>query len=176
MTCKVPATCFAAMALLVLPPASLNHVEQPFRLDPGEYRWLPFTVNQVPAEVDCRFHVSSGVSTVHMELLPMSEFRLFSRGREHDTLAVSPQTSSAAFRRIVREPGQYAVVVANQKKAPVALVSLEFSVDFNPDSAVSAQTLEPKRRLAVILISFFLFFAIVTWSGLRLLRAVKTPG
>ena len=34
-------------------------------------------------------------------------------------------------------------------------------------------TLPPERRLVVILISFAVFFAIVTWSARRLLRLVR---
>ncbi len=83
---------------------------QPFRLEPGDFRWVPFTVRQTPSEVDCRFEVIKGNPTVHVELLPMSEFRLFNRGREHDTMALTPNGRNGEFRRIVDVRGQYAVV------------------------------------------------------------------
>lgn len=146
-----------------------------FRLEGGDFRWIPFTVRQVPTEVDCRFEVLQGDATVHVELLPMSEFRLFNRGRKHETLAVSPDTKKASFRRIVDRPGQYAVVVKNAKDAPIATVSLEMSTDVNPNSRVVAKELPPRRRLVTILVSFLLFFAMVAFAGLKLLRGGLRP-
>ena len=97
---------------------------QPFRLESGDFRWIPFTVRQTPSEVDCRFDVVSGNSSVHVELLPMSEFRLFNRGREHDTMALTPNGRSGEFRRIIDVRGQYAVVAKNERGAPPATVLL----------------------------------------------------
>ena len=145
----------------------------PFRLDPGEFRWIPFTVNQTPTEVDSSFQVIRGDPSVHMELLPMSEFRRFNRGREHSTLALSENGRSGAFRRILDTRGQYVVVVINKSNAHAAMVALEVRTDLNPNADVIAKTISPQRRLAVILISFAIFFATVTWAGVRLLRAIK---
>ena len=163
------------MMLFVMAVLLVNAVAAPqaFRLEPGDYRWIPFTVKQVPTEVDCRFEVLQGGPGVHVELLPMSEFRLFNRGKAHQTLAVSPDARTGAFRRIVDQPGQYAVVVQNAAGAPPAVISLELSTDLNPNAGVVAQELPARRRLTVILTSFGLFFGMVTWSGFRLLRALK---
>src|SRR5208282_449345 len=87
----------AFILLLLATPQS----KQAFRLEPGEWRWIPLTIRQIPTEVDCRFQVLQGNPSVHAELLPMSEFRQFNRGRKHDTLAVSPDAASGEFRRIV---------------------------------------------------------------------------
>lgn len=145
-----------------------------FRLEPGDFRWIPFTVNQTPTEVDCSFQVVRGDPSVHMELLPMSEFRRFNLGREHETLAISENGRAGAFRRILDGRGQYVVVVINQSKARPATVTLEVRTDLNPNADVSAKTISPQRRLSVILISFAIFFTTVTWAGFRLLRAIKT--
>jgi hypothetical protein len=71
------------------------------------------------------------------------------------------------------ERGEFAVVVANDDQAPAAMVDVEVSTDLNPSPDSMARELPPGRRLAVILISFGLFFGVVTWSGLRLLRATN---
>jgi hypothetical protein len=165
---------FAVAVLLgVVPVQSSQTPPQAFRLESGDYRWVPFTVKQVPTEVDCRFEVLQGGPGVHVELLPMSEFRLFNRGRDHETLAVSPNARSGAFRRMIDRPGQYAVVVKNSADSPPAVISLELSTDLNPNASVVARELPVRKRLTVILISFALFFTIVMWSGLRLMRALK---
>jgi hypothetical protein len=146
---------------------------QPFRLEPGDFRWIPFTVHQTPSEVDCRFEVINGNPSVHVELLPMSEFRLFSRGREHDTMALTPDGQSGEFRRIIDVRGQYAVVVKNARSAPPATVLLRVQTNLNPGADV-ARTLPPARRLTVILISFAFFFITVAWSGRKLMRAMRS--
>lgn len=149
--------------------------EHPFELAPGEWRWVDFTIRQVPTEVDCRFRVLKGDGAVHIELLPRDEFHRFSMGRKHGTLALTAEARSSSFRRIVDQPGRYAVVIVNAKNAAPATVSLEVSTDSRPNTAVTARELPQSRRLAVILISFVLFFVTVTWSAWKLTRAMRTP-
>jgi hypothetical protein len=146
---------------------------QPFRLEPGDWRWEPITIHQTPSQVDCHFEVLSGSASVHLELLPMSEFRQFDRGLEHETLVVTPDGRSGDFRRIVDVSGEYAVVVVNEKRAPPATVSFEVRTTVNPNGRDTARTLSPQRRLTVILISFVFFFVTVTWSARKLLRAIR---
>jgi hypothetical protein len=163
----------ALAVALLLAPAGGRDSGQPFRLAPGDFRWVPFTVRATPSEVDCQFEVLSGNPTVHLELLPMSEFRLFDRGQDHDTMAVTPEGREGEFRRIIDARGQYAVVVQNARGAPPATVLLRVRTNLNPGADV-AKTLSPRRRLAVIGISFAFFFVTVAWSGRRLIRALRT--
>ena len=146
---------------------------QPFRLAPGDFRWIPFTVRQTPASVDCRYEVVDGNPSVHVELLPMSEFRLFDRGLKHGTLVVTPEGRNGEFRRIINVSGQYAVVVVNGKRSPPATVSLQVRTSVNPDATNISRMLSPSRRLTVILISFAFFFISVTWSARMLIRGMK---
>jgi hypothetical protein len=158
--------------------AQVNHSTpekgQPFRLEPGDFRWVPFTVRQTPAEVDCHFEVLQGSPSVHVELLPMSEFRLFNRGREYTKLAVTPEGRDGDFRRVIDVSGQYAVMVVNGTHAPPATVALQVRTTVNPTAKDTARTLPPERRLAVILISFAVFFVTVTWSSRKLIRAMRS--
>jgi hypothetical protein len=149
-----------------------DNADQPFRLESGDFRWVPFTVRQTPSEVDCHFEVIKGDPSIHVELLPMSEFRLYSRGREHDTMALTPKGRSGEFRRIIDVRGQYAVVVENARGAPPATVLLRVQTNLNPGDM--ARILSPERRLTVILISFAFFFVTVAWSGRKLVRAMRT--
>lgn len=160
------------IALLFAAASQPQDGGQPFQLEPGDFRWVPFTVRQTPSEVDCRFEVVKGNPSVHVELLPMSEFRLFNRGREHDTMALTPNGQSGEFKRIIDARGQYAVVVANASGAPPATVLLRVQTNVNPGTDV-ARTLPPGRRLGVILVSFAFFFTTVAWSGRKLMRALR---
>lgn len=160
-----------AITLLLAAAGSMD-TGQPFRLAPGDFRWVPFTVRQIPSEVDCHFEVIKGNPSVHLELLPMSDFRLFNRGQEHDTMAVTPDGTTGDFRRIIDARGQYAVVVQNARGAPPATVLLRVRTKLNPGADV-AQSLSPRRRLAVIGLSFAFFFVTVAWSGRKLIRAMR---
>jgi hypothetical protein len=162
-----------AIALLASGVAGAQEKAQPFRLEPGDYRWQKIAIRQTPVQVDCHFEVRSGGSSVHVELLPMSEFRQFDRGEKHDTLVATPDGRKGDFRRIVDVSGEYAVVVVNDKRAPPATVLLEVRTSVNPGTRDTAQTLPPQRRLTVILISFAFFFVTVTWSARKLLRAMR---
>jgi len=139
-----------------------------FRLEPGEYRWIPFSVKKSPAAVDCRFRVLRGDATVHMEVMRAGEFRKYVRGKQYDTFASAADGRAGQINRLVDEPGEFAVVVENDEHAPVAMVDLEVRPALNPTPET---VLPPERRLAVILISFGIFFGLVTWSGWRLWRA-----
>jgi hypothetical protein len=163
-----------AIALLFASLAwSAQENGEPFRLEPGGWRWEPITIRQTPSQVDCHFEVLSGDASVHIELLPTSEFRQFDRGMEYETLAVTPDGRSGDFRRIIETSGEYRVVVMNGKNAPPATVLLEVHTSANPVAKDIARTLPPRRRLTVILISFGFFFVTVTWSARILMRAMR---
>lgn len=173
----VPLAVFLATAGLAAPGLPASDEPQPdqsFKLEPGDYRWVPFTVRQTPSSVDCRFDVISGNPSVHAELLPMSDFRLFDRGRDHDTMAVTSTAKSGAFRRIIRTRGQYAVVVVNERSAPAAIVSLHVETSVRPPAADVAQTLSPQRRLTVMAISLSFFLVTVAWAGRKLILAMRS--
>ena len=160
--------------MALLPASASAAADQSFRLDRGDFRWVPLTVRQTPVEIDCHFEVLQGGDTVHAELLPMREFRLFDRGEDHNRLAFTPNSRNGDFRRIVESRGRYAVVIANAKGAAPAIVSLHVETRVNPESSAVARTLAPERRLAVILIGFAFFFVTMAWSGARLIRAMRS--
>lgn len=155
--------------------AALGSAEQtPFRLDSGEFQWIDFRVNQVPTEVDCRFRVVRGDASVHMELLSEREFDQLNKGGTHATLAVSDDGKFGRIRRLLDWRGRYVVAVVNKRGARPALVTFELRTDVNPNSNVSARELSPERRLAVIAISFGIFFAIVAFCGWKMMRAFSS--
>lgn len=168
------------LRLLALIPFSLllaadqPQPEQSFKLEPGDYRWVPFTIRQTPSSVDCHFQVISGNPTVHAELLPMSDFRLFDRGRDHDTLAITATARSGAFRRMISAPGQYAVIIVNDHSAPPAMVSMHLETSINPKGTAVAQTLSPQRRLTVMAVSLSCFLLTVAWAGRKLILAMRS--
>jgi hypothetical protein len=154
----------------VAAPAQDN--AQSFRLAPGDFRWVEFTIRQTPAEVECRYQVLTGQPTVHAELLPRGEFRQLYRGREHHAMTSTPPAASGNFRQVIAAKGQYALVLLNERGAPPATVSLDFRTTIDPRPGDISRGLSPQRRLTVILLSFAVFFVTVAWTGRKLLRAM----
>lgn len=169
------AVLFAQVAAQVVAqaPAQPEAAPQQIHLAPGEYRWIPLTVKQTPTAIACKYQVLEGNAGVHAELLTMREFRLLAKGLQHESLATTREGQSAEFRRIVGTPGQYAAVISNRKDAQPAVVSFDVRTEVDPASANVAQTLPARRKLAVILISFALFFVTVVWSGILLTKAIR---
>jgi hypothetical protein len=154
-------------ALLIL--AGALHAA-PVRLAPGDNRFMQFTVTRVPTLVDCRFRVLRGSPTVHMEILAHGEYRRFIEGHDYDAMALTQDGAEGQIRRMLDDRGRFDVVVMNAPGAPVAMVDLEVRTDLDPNADSVARELAPGRRLAVILISFAIFFGLVTFSAMRLLR------
>ena len=162
----------ALLFVAALAMAAPAEQAQSFSLAPGDFRWVEFTVHQVPTLIECRYDVVSGAQTVHAELLPRTEFRQLYRGREHHAMTATPAAASGNFRQIVDEPGQYALVLINESGGAAARVSLDFRTTINPKNDDIARGLPAGRRLTVILISFAVFFVTAGWSGPTLVRAM----
>lgn len=168
-------TGLATIAVLLAAAAGpgVSGSSQAIRLDPGEFRWWPLHVRKAPSEIDCRFEVLRGGATVHAELLRQYDFRQFVRRRPYEKLTGTAQGGNGSFSQIVPDRGDYAVVIMNRASAPVAVVSMYIEAKVSAEGSGIARTLAPGRRLAVILISFAIFFVSAGWSGHRLIRGMK---
>ena len=86
---------------------------------------------------------------------------------------VLASSSNGRFHYYVVDPDDYAVVLDNRDSDAPAIVHLRVWLDFAGPPGIEAGRLTPQRRLTVILVSFAVFFGIVTWSARRLLQAVR---
>jgi len=144
-----------------------------YQIPSGDWRWVRFDVRRRAATVHCHFETTGG--EVRAELVNRSELELVREHKHHDALAATDVRRAGDFSQYIQEFGEYAVVVENPGTRPVA-VHLSVSLEFGTPAPVS-RYLSPNRRLAVILISFAVFLAIVTFSARALLRAMKrSPG
>jgi len=156
----------AAFLLWFLAGAPAVLTDDVVQLPAEGWRWVRFQIRQRPAVVEAWFQTVGGGS-VHAELIGVEELELLREGKVHDTLASTDTLEEAGFSRLVREPGEYAVVVQNPGSSPT--VRLDFRAAMTP----VARYLPPERRLMVILISCGVFFAIVGLSARALLRAIR---
>lgn len=139
----------------------------PFRLEPGDNRYVPVKVSRVPTLVVGHYKVLSGGAGVHMEFMSEWSYRRFSRGRKYERIAESDPGPEGEIRQTLGETGWVYVVLLNDAHAAAALVDIDIHTELTPD----ARVLPPERRLTVILVSFGIFFGLVSWSGWRLWRA-----
>ena len=158
------------LALLLLLAASRPVVltDDVYQIPAGEWRWVRFEIRHQPATVQCSFEtVGSGEALA--ELVSRPDLELIREHKSHDALSATDTARSDTFSQYVGEPGEYAVVIENPGKTPVA-ARLAVSLSFGQPAA---RYLSRDRRLTVILISSAMFFAIVTFSARALLRAMK---
>ena len=141
-----------------------------FQIPAEEWRWIRFDIRQRSATVDCHFDTVGG-GDARAELVSRSELERIREHKQHDALASTDPGRQGALSHYIDEAGEYAVVIENAGERPAA-VHLNVALDFAAPRPVS-RSLSPERRLTVILVSFAMFFAIVTLSARALLRAMK---
>jgi len=164
-----------SFALILLAAAThLELVNEVYRVPAGEFRAIELGLKQHPAMVAADFEVESGPAQVRLALMRRQDLE---RGRGELPGEVIASTASAASGRIryrVRVPGDYVVVIENRggDKRPVE-ARLRVALDFQMQSGPEVTRLSPGRQFAVILISFAVFFGIVSYSARRLLRGIR---
>jgi len=161
------------LAFFVLLAASrVELVDEVFQIPANEWRYVPeLGLTQQPALVAASYEVISGPAEVRLALLRGEDLEKLRAGAPHSVLDVTPAAGSGRFQHQVRERGEYVVVIDNQGRAP-ASVRTRIWLDFGRRGPIVTQ-LSPRRQLAVILISFAVFFGIVTFSARRLLKVVR---
>jgi hypothetical protein len=142
------------------------------QLPPNEWRWVRFESHHRPATVECHFD-TIGEGEAHAELVTRADLELFRDRKHHDAIATTDKLPSANFNQYLEESGEYAVVIENATDRPIS-VHLRVGLSFGTPKPVS-RYLSPSRRLTVILVSFAMFFTIVTFSARALLKAMKKP-
>jgi hypothetical protein len=135
--------------------------------------WQPVTVGlrQRPATVSASYSVHNGSDSVRIALLTRDELDRAQNdlGRLPDSalLASTPRGKSGAFTYRVGHPDDYFIVLDNRAdKVNPATVRMRVAIDFPRVTKLS-----PERQATVIAISFITFFAVVTYSARRLLKA-----
>ena len=139
-----------------------------YQIAPSDWQWVPVNVRQHPALLSAAYQVHSGSEDVRLLLMRREDLD----DMPHGSLADTPEGRAGAFSHYLRDLGEYGLVVENTNRRAPATVHLSIWLDF-AERRSAAETLSPRRQLGVILISFAVFFGIVTWSARKLLHAMK---
>ncbi len=144
-----------------------------YSLPAGEWRYVEFVVSQQPSAVRCDMELVSGGPSVRAELLNQRNLSFFTNRKPHESIAATPVNPKGMLLQAFGLTGNYAVALINGAGQP-ARVRLRLAMDFSGfGQPAVARYLSPRRRLFVILLSFAGFFAMVTFSARKLLRAIK---
>jgi len=156
------------LALLLLLAASrVELVNETYQIPASGWYYEDLGLKQRPAVVSAQYEAAGDGASVRMALLAADELDRLRSGQRHGALAATAPGARGALRYDVRWRGDYVLVIENQAPAP-ATVRLRIALDF-PE----ATELSPQRQVTVVAISFLAFFAIVSFSARRLLRAVR---
>jgi hypothetical protein len=157
-----------AWLLLLAASGQVVLTDDVYQIPPGEWRWVRFAIGHRPATVECRFTML-GSGEAQAELVSQTQLELIRQHKAHDSLASTDTARAAGFSQFIEEPGEYAVVLENPGASPAA-VRLTVAMSFGQPAS---RYLSRDRQLTVIVVSFVLFFGIVTLSTRALLRAMK---
>jgi hypothetical protein len=163
-----------ACFLLAASTSTVDLVDEVYRIPANEWRYVEVNLKQQPAVVRASFRVESGPGSVRLALLRRDDLARLREGLPHGVMDETGIGSAASLAPLVRGPGEYVVVVDNQAGVETG-VRLKVSLDFSVRRGPEVTLLSRRRQLAVILISFAVFFGIVTWSAHRLLRNLRRP-
>jgi len=159
----------------LLAAAHVDLVDEVYTIPPAEWRYVDVELQQTPVAVNCNFEVISKGALVRVALLSHADMERLRADQPHGFLAATQPQAGGTFSYHLYTPGDYAVVVDNRGLHSPVKVHLRVSLNFSGRREPTIGYLSRQRRLVVILISFAVFFGIVTWSARKLLRAMQGP-
>ena len=159
--------------LLLAASTSVELVNEVYRIPPHEWRYVELGLKQRSAVVSAKYQVEEGSEEVRLALMRAPDMERLRQHEPYDVLTVTPSDSSGRILHDLRDPGDYVIVVENRSGDPAA-VHLQIWLDFSRRGPLVTR-LSPERQWTVVLISFAVFFAIVSYSARLLLRGIKRP-
>jgi hypothetical protein len=158
--------------ILLAASTGVDLVDEVYQIPANEWRYVELGLNQRPALVSAGFQVESGSPSVRLALMRRTDLDRLREGAPQSVIDVTATAASGSLKPHVRGPGDFVIVVDNRGDAP-ARVHLRIHLDFAVGRGSEVTQLSPRRQLAVVLISFVVFFGIVGWSARRLLRGIR---
>ncbi len=159
--------------LLLASAARVDLVDETYTIPPAEWRYVNVALKQTPVTVHGSFEAKGSGADVRVALLSHADLERLRADEPHGFLAATRPGASGGFNFPLHTPGDYAVVVDNRAQHTPVKVHLRVALDFGGQRQPGVGYLSPGKRLVVILISFAVFFGIVTWSTRKLLRAMQ---
>ena len=165
---------FALFFWLVAAGSRVEVVDEWYDVPAADWRYVEFSLKQVPVTVLCDYETSGPATKARVGLLQRADLERLRQEQPHGVLALTAPGSRGRIEHHLRAAGDYVVVVDNRYSVRhPARVHLRIWLDFEGGAGPGITYVPRGRRLAVIFISFAVFFGIVTWSARRLLGAIR---
>jgi len=162
----LPLACFFLLAA-----SRVQLADEMYQIPASEWRYVELTLQQQPALVTARYRVTAGPPKLRLALMLREDEEKLRAGTPHGVIDVTAEGVSGTLEYPVRERGDYVLVIDNQGREP-ASVHIQIWLDFARRGPTVTQ-LSPQRQLTVMLISFAVFFGIVSYSARRLLKTIR---
>jgi hypothetical protein len=160
------------LALILLLAASrVELVDEVFQIPATEWRYVDLGLKQRPAVVSAHFDTEGNDARVRLTLLRAEDLERYRGGLPYGSIESTPAGPRGALSYDVPTSGDYVLMIDNDARVPVS-VRLNVWLDFARHGPTMTQ-LSPRRQMTVVLISFAVFFGIVSFSARRLLRAAR---
>jgi hypothetical protein len=164
--------------ILLAVSTHVDLVNEVVRIPAGDWRYVEVGLKQRPAFVSADYTVEPGSGEVRLALVERDQLdRLPGKpggdAQPDGALAITVPGRSGRLRYRAQVRGEYAVVIDNRMGAREAAAHLRVSLDFGGRPGGEVTRLSPTRQLAVIIITFAVFFAIVSYSARRLLQGIR---
>ncbi|MGO9229403.1 MAG: hypothetical protein ACLQKA_09370 [Bryobacteraceae bacterium] len=148
-------------------------VDHVYTIPADEWRYVDLGIGQRPELVEVEYEVRAGSDQVRLAVMRREDLEHLREGVAQGVVDETEPGRSGKIECEVRPPYDYVVVVDNRMgDGRAAVVRLRIRLASPPARGIP-ERLSPQRRLTVILVSFAAFFAIVTWSGRKLLPPVR---
>ena len=162
-----------AWMLLLAASTRVNLVDENYKIEADKWNWVALEVRQKPVLVEARYEVTSGQSDVRLALMRRASLGRLLENLPQDVIDVTALGKSGRLDYLLRRPDEYAIVIDNRSDR-AASVHLAVTLDFAPERAGPERTqISPERQMVVILVSFAVFFGVVSWSARRLLKSMR---
>jgi hypothetical protein len=159
-------------ATVPAPGQRVELVDEVYSVPASEWRYVEFSLKQLPVSVRGEYEAQPGGS-VRMTLMRRHELKRLRERRPHGAMVATDVGMKGVLDFRVRAPGDYVVLVENLDGGQAAELRLRVALEFGGMNGQTVSYLAPRRKLLVILVSFAVFFGIVTWSARRLLGAIR---
>jgi hypothetical protein len=144
-----------------IPPNDWRYV------DSKDWRYPAADWQDQPAIVSALFQVEAG-PPARLLMMDRANLARLKRGESHEVLRGTPPVLSGIIQQRVGAPGDYVLVLWNPNPSRTAIARLTVSLD-----SWDATQLTAGRKLAVLAISFGVFFGLVGFSAIKLWRAAN---
>lgn len=160
--------------VLLAASSRIELVNEVVRVAPHQWHAVELNLRQRPALVIAEFATGDGSPRAKIGLIRQDGLELLDSGNEAGFMVVTPSATKGRLSYRVRQAGDYALVVDNRnsERRPLA-AELRIWLDFAARPEADVTRLSPQRQITVIVISFAVFFAIVSYSARRLLRGIR---